>query len=95
MRQQMQLSVTGLAMGLGMSLAAYLVLLGWIAASGWGEDWVGWLSDIYIGYKPGFFGGIVGGLWGFVDGAIGGALIAHFYNMFSGMKISFGGRGRR
>ena len=76
-------SIRGLALGIGLAWGLYMLFLGWIAVTGWGAGWVSGLSSLYIGFRPGFFGGIIGGLWGFFDGAIGGILIAFFYNLFN------------
>jgi hypothetical protein len=79
-------SIKGLAISLGITWGLSMLLLGWIAVTGWGAGWVNGLSSLYVGFKPGFLGGIIGGVWGFIDGAIGGALIAFFYNLFAEKK---------
>jgi hypothetical protein len=79
-------SIKGLAISLGITWGLSMLLLGWIAATGWGAGWVNGLSSLYVGFKPGFLGGIIGGVWGFIDGAIGGVLIAYFYNLFAEKK---------
>ncbi len=81
-----KLSVKSLALGLGISCAAYMLFLGWVAAFGWGADLVGVISSLYIGFAPTFLGGIIGAVWGFFDGAIGGAIIALVYNLFAKKK---------
>jgi hypothetical protein len=65
-------NVKALAVAVGALWAIYVLLLGWIAAFGWGEDMVDLLSSLYIGYAPTFLGGIIGGIWAFIDGAIAG-----------------------
>jgi hypothetical protein len=74
-------SIKALAVAIGVLWAIYVLLLGWIAAFGWGKEMVTVLSSLYIGYKPTFVGGIIGGIWAFVDGAIAGAIIAWVYNL--------------
>jgi hypothetical protein len=76
-------SVKGLALGAGVLWGLSMLILGWIAASGWGKEFVNVLGSFYIGFQPGFVGGIIGGIWGFCDGAIGGGLLALFYNAFA------------
>lgn len=79
-----KLSMKGMALGLGLTWGIYMLCLGWVAPTGWGQGWVDGLSSLYLGFAPGFVGGIIGGLWGFLDGAVGGILLAYFYNMFAG-----------
>jgi hypothetical protein len=74
-------NIKALAVAIGVLWAIYVLLLGWIAAFGWGREMVTVLSSLYIGYKPTFVGGIIGGIWAFVDGAIAGAIIAWVYNL--------------
>ena len=83
-----KLSVKGLALAFGISWAIGMLLLGWMSAFGWGTKILELLSSLYIGFKPGFWGGIVGAAWGLIDGAIGGALVALIYNAVAGSKIS-------
>ena len=78
-----KLDVKAAALGLGVSWGACMLLLGWVAAFGWGATFVNVMASLYIGFVPGFLGGIIGGAWGFVDGAVGGAIIAYFYNLFA------------
>ena len=71
-----------------------MLLMGWIAPSGYGVEMVNLLSTVYIGYGPGLIGGLIGGFWGAIDGGIGGALFAWLYNRltiwFSG-SVATGG----
>jgi len=76
----MKCNVKALAISIGAVIGAYVMLLGWVSASGWGIGIVDALSSLYIGYKPGFLGGLIGGVYGFIDGAIAGAIIAYIYN---------------
>ncbi len=75
-----KLDVKALAVAFGLSVAAYMLFLGWAAMYGWGDQIVSVISSLYIGFAPSFVGGIIGAVWGFVDGAIGGAIIALIYN---------------
>jgi hypothetical protein len=79
-----------MALGIGVSWGTGMLLLGWITAFGWGTEMLNVLSSLYIGFMPGFFGGIVGALWGFIDGAIGGIIIALVYNATAGKKLISG-----
>lgn len=58
------------------------------SAFDWGTAFVDLFSSIYIGYEPGFVGGIVGAVWGFVDALIGCALFAWLYNMIVAKSAS-------
>lgn len=79
-------NVKGLGLAIGVTWALYMLFLGWAAAFGWGTDLVKLMSSMYLGFHAGFWGGIVGAIWGFVDGFVGGALIAFFYNKFTGRR---------
>ena len=78
-----RLNVKALALALGVLGALWMLLLGWLAAFGWGVAVVDVISTLYIGFRPGFVGGIVGAAWGFVDCAIAGAVIAYVYNLIA------------
>jgi hypothetical protein len=84
---EMKLHRKALMLSLGVTWGICTLVLGWVAAFGWGDYLVDVMSSVYVGYAPGFFGGLAGGVWGFVDGAIGGFLISFFYNLFFGKKI--------
>lgn len=75
-----KLRIIPLAVALGAVWALGILFVAWAAAFGWGTALVELMASLYIGYGPGFLGGIVGALWAFVDGAIAGALIAVIYN---------------
>jgi uncharacterized membrane protein len=77
-----QISIRALALTLAILWGASCLLVGWTASFGWGSYFVDVLSSIYIGYKPGFIGGIAGAIWGFIDGGIWGAALAYLYNHF-------------
>ena len=81
-----KISVKAFALAWGISFGLYALLLGWLAAFGWGDKIVDILSSFYIGYAPTFLGGIIGGVWAFFDGAIGGAIMALIYNAFVKQK---------
>ena len=75
-----KLNVKALAVGLGVSWSACMLLLGWASIFGWGAGLVKVFSSLYIGFAIIFIGGLIGAVWGFIDGAIGGAIIALIYN---------------
>ncbi len=75
-----KLKVWPLAIAVGLSWSFCMVTLGWASSWGWGQELVRVFSSLYIGYAPGFLGGIIGGLWGFGDGFLGGLIIAWVYN---------------
>ena len=81
-----KLNVKAFALAWGISFGVWVLVLGWLAAFGWGEKIVEIISSFYIGYASTFWGGIIGGVWAFFDGAIGGAIIALIYNAFAGKK---------
>ncbi len=53
-----------LALSLGVFVGGALVVLGWIASFGWLENMVNAIGTVYLGYQPGFTGGLIGGLLG-------------------------------
>ncbi len=69
-----------LAVSLGLTWSMVILLAGWVSAIGWCVQFVEVMGSVYIGYKPGFVGGIIGAVWAFFDGAIGGLVIALIYN---------------
>jgi len=74
--------IKALALSFGIVCAIYILLLGWVAAFGWGTSIVHVISSFYIGYAPTFWGAIIGAIWAFVDGAIFGIVLGLFYNLF-------------
>tara|TARA_B100000959_G_scaffold61273_2_gene64391 strand:- start:1017 stop:1262 length:246 start_codon:yes stop_codon:yes gene_type:complete len=72
-----------LALSLGIFVGGALVVLGWIASFGWLENMVNAIGTVYLGYQPGFIGGLIGGLWGLIDWAIGGYIFGLLYNWAS------------
>jgi len=76
------LSIKGLGLGIGFSCAIFMFLMGLIAISGYGLEWVNLIAKVYIGYDASFFGAILGAIYGFIDGFIFGALTSFFYNRF-------------
>ena len=76
-----KLSVTALAVSLGVTWAFYMMCVGWCAMFGWGTRVVEVMATLYIGYAPTMLGGLIGALWGFIDGAIAGIIIALIYNL--------------
>ncbi len=75
-----KLNVRAFAAGAGVMWSVYVMLDAWIARFGWGDETVETLSSLYIGYRPGFVGGLIGAAWGFMDGALAGAIVATVYN---------------
>ena len=76
------LSMKGLALALGLTWGAGILLLGLAGSLGWGRPLVEVLGSGYLGYGPSLGGSLIGALWAFVDGAVGGILIAWLYNRF-------------
>lgn len=74
--------IRAVALALGSVWALGVLITGWAAAVGWGTLFVKTMASIYIGYKPGFVGGIIGGIWAFFYAAIGGAIFAFLYDFF-------------
>ena len=81
-----KINIKAAALAFGISWGLLIMLTGWLAASGWGVDFVEIFASLYIGYSAGFFGGVIGFIWGFVDGAICGALVAAIYNIVVSAK---------
>ncbi|MCL5100869.1 MAG: bacteriophage holin [Candidatus Marsarchaeota archaeon] len=75
-----KISMKGLALSLGTIWSLYILSMGWGSTFGWGTAFVNAFSEIYIGYGPGFIGGIIGAIWAFFDGAFAGVFIALIYN---------------
>lgn len=78
----MTLNTKDFALSLAIVWGVGCMLLGWVAAGNWGDYQVEVMSSFYLGYRPGFIGGIIGGIWGFAAGAVGGYFIALLYNYF-------------
>jgi hypothetical protein len=76
----MRLSVKGLALAMGVTWGAGVLVLGLLGAVGWGRAMVDVLGSLYLGFRPTPLGSIIGGVWAFVDGAVGGAIVAWLYN---------------
>ncbi len=81
-----KLHLKSFALACGVLWGAGVLLLGWIAPSGYGGSFVSAIGKFYIGYAPGFAGGIVGGIWGFIDAFVGGAIFVWLYNLFVSKK---------
>jgi hypothetical protein len=75
-----RLSVRGLALAMGVTWGAGVLVLGLMGAIGWGRAMVDVLGSLYLGFRPTPLGSIIGGAWAFVDGAVGGAIVAWLYN---------------
>lgn len=80
------MNVRSFALAGGLVWGFGVMVLGWMAAFGWGGSLAGVLASLYVGYGPSFVGGIIGGVYGFFDGLIALALIAWLYNVFSQRK---------
>ncbi|HPE84599.1 MAG: hypothetical protein KDK44_01430 [Chlamydiia bacterium] len=78
-----KLNIWGFCLAIAIVWSAGTILAGWFAGLGWGDLYVRVMSSIYIGYEPGFWGGIIGGIWAFFDGGIFGLAISFLYNVFS------------
>ncbi len=78
-----RVNVRALAISLGLVWSMAILLSGWCAPFGWCTDFVKMMSSVYIGFAPGFLGGIIGALWAFCDGALGGAILGWIYNFLA------------
>ncbi len=77
----MKLNVKKIAVILAVVWGLYVLLIGWLGAAGWGNQFlINIFSVIYVGFSPTFIGGIIGGVWGALDGLIAGIVIANLYN---------------
>ena len=83
-----KLNVLKFALAWGITFGVYLMVLGWVAMSGWGADIVNLISTVYIGYAPTFLGGVIGGIWAFFDWGIGMAIVAWLYNAMLGKEAA-------
>ncbi len=79
-----ELNVKQLACAFGTTGGIGMLVLGWIAAFGWGTQLVSVFSSLYIGFSAGFVGGIIGAIWGFIDGFVFGAIMGWAYNRSKG-----------
>ncbi len=77
------LNVRAFAIAAAILWGGTMLLMGWIASSGYMLEWVELMSTVYLGYGPGLIGAVVGALWGAVDGGIGGLFFAWLYNRLS------------
>ncbi|HJM82282.1 MAG TPA: bacteriophage holin [Nitrospinota bacterium] len=77
------LNVRALSASVGVIWGLTMMVTGWTAAFGWGEEVVTLMESFYIGYGPGFQGGLIGGIWGTVDGGVCGLIFGLLYNWFS------------
>ncbi|MHB1865348.1 MAG: bacteriophage holin [Candidatus Saccharimonadales bacterium] len=77
----MKLNVKKFSIGTSIIWGLCILLIGWLAAAGWGNHiLVDIASAVSIGFQPSFFGSLIGGLWGAFDGLIGGYIIVTLYN---------------
>lgn len=77
-----RLSVCGLGVGLGVSWAFGVLVLGILSAAfGYGTEVVHLLSSVYKGYVATPLGIVIGTLWAFFDGFIAGVVMAWIYNL--------------
>ncbi len=56
-------NVRALALSIAILWGGAMMVMGWIAPFGYGEEIVTLMGSLYLGYQPGFLGGVVGGLW--------------------------------
>ena len=77
------LNVRALTLSVALLWGGSMMIIAWIATLGWLTEYVTFLSHGYIGYRPGFLGGLIGGAWGAIDGAIGALALGLLYNYFS------------
>ncbi len=82
----MKWNIKALALSLGIVWGFAQLMIGWAASFGWGGEYVRVMASIYIGFKPGFLGGIIGAMWGFSDAVIGGLIFGFLYNWFTKEK---------
>ena len=78
-----KLKVLPLALAMGVTWGLGIILLGWIAGSGWRAKAVEVFGNAYPGYAASFLGGLIGGLWAFIDAFVGGLVFAVVYNAFA------------
>ncbi len=73
------------ALGLtgGLTLSAWVVVLGLLSRIGWGDRWRQLFADLYPGYGSSTAGLAVGATWAFVDGFSVGVAFAWLYNRLS------------
>ncbi len=71
----------GLALGIVWSLSVFI--LGLLAMTGYGAEFVKLIGSMYIGYTATIGGSFIGLAYGFIDMFIGGVIIAWLYNYFS------------
>lgn len=83
-----KLDVKAFSLSFGITSGISIMVLGWLAITGWGIRLVDVMSSLYIGYSASFWGGIIGGIWAFVDWGIGALIIALIYNALLGQDDS-------
>lgn len=74
--------VLGLGTALGIAFGVLFFVVGLLAITGYGHEFVSVMGSVYLGYSASFWGSILGFLWGFLDGFIIGVLTAYFYNYY-------------
>lgn len=83
---KLNLKALTLAGGVVLALAVFLLTV-WYLIFGYEGATLQKLHHVFLGYSISWGGAFIGLIWGFIHGCIGGALIAFFYNKFSG-KLS-------
>lgn len=79
-----KLDAVNFGLALGTVCAIYMFLLGLSAGFlDWGNEWVTFISSVYVGYGATVVGSLIGAVWGFIDGFIGGYVFAWIYNRLS------------
>jgi hypothetical protein len=77
-----KLHAVSFGLAFGVLGAIYAFIIGLIAMTGYGIDYVHFVGSLYVGYAATFIGSIIGAIWAFIHGFIAGAIIAGLYNYF-------------
>ena len=65
----------------GILWGAVMLVFTWIAVlTGYGAEFLGLFSSLYVGYKITWLGSFIGAVYGFVDAFIGLYLLGWIYN---------------
>jgi len=65
----------GIVWGLGMLITTFISMF-----TGYADQWLALMGNIYPGYSISWWGCIVGFIYGFIDAFVGLFLLAWFYN---------------
>ncbi len=84
----MKLHTLAFGMACGILWGIGILLMGALAGlTGYGLEFVAFMSDFYRGYSATALGSFVGMLWGFVDGALCGVIFSWLYNLLVGKLV--------